>query len=286
MLTVVVPMAGEGRRFREAGFDTPKPFVDVAGRPMLARVLDNLPTADHLVLVVRREHRPRLAPILEKARHRGPITCVPVDQTTAGPAASLALALRWVDPASPLLCADCDQVIEWDADGAARTAQSYAGLLVTFRSQDPAFSYAEVQDGRAVRVAEKTVISPWAVAGAYFFASARLAASVLDVQARTTSGEQFIAPAYNHLLRQGRRVGCQEVSHVWSLGTPEALHRALVHGYWGPPLDCGQTPRPHAWGRPPDDHPIGMGLTCKACGAESDGPRASVPCPGHPWREV
>src|SRR3546814_13681332 len=41
-VSLLIPMAGEGTRFAEAGYTTPKPFIDVAGKPMTERVLDNV----------------------------------------------------------------------------------------------------------------------------------------------------------------------------------------------------------------------------------------------------
>ncbi|EOH2469895.1 lipopolysaccharide biosynthesis protein, partial [Campylobacter jejuni] len=37
-MNIVIPMAGLGSRFAKAGFDKPKPFMDVLGKPMVVRV--------------------------------------------------------------------------------------------------------------------------------------------------------------------------------------------------------------------------------------------------------
>lgn len=42
MLNIVLPMAGKGSRFANAGYSLPKPFIDVAGKPMIKVVIDNL----------------------------------------------------------------------------------------------------------------------------------------------------------------------------------------------------------------------------------------------------
>ena len=42
MINVVIPMAGRGQRFVEAGYDKPKPMIDVVGIPMIKRVIDSL----------------------------------------------------------------------------------------------------------------------------------------------------------------------------------------------------------------------------------------------------
>ena len=40
MINIVIPMAGAGSRFAKAGYDKPKPFIDVLGKPMICHVLD------------------------------------------------------------------------------------------------------------------------------------------------------------------------------------------------------------------------------------------------------
>ena len=57
MVNIVIPMAGEGSRFVKAGYDIPKPFIDVHGKPMIIRVLENLFYPDaRYILIARKEH--------------------------------------------------------------------------------------------------------------------------------------------------------------------------------------------------------------------------------------
>ncbi|EAL5963941.1 lipopolysaccharide biosynthesis protein, partial [Campylobacter jejuni] len=56
-MNIVIPMAGLGSRFAKAGFDKPKPFIDVLGKPMIVRVLENLKYKDaRYILIARKEH--------------------------------------------------------------------------------------------------------------------------------------------------------------------------------------------------------------------------------------
>jgi len=57
VINIVIPMAGAGSRFVEAGYTTPKPFIDVVGKPMISRVMDNLnmPGA-RFYLIARKDH--------------------------------------------------------------------------------------------------------------------------------------------------------------------------------------------------------------------------------------
>ena len=41
-MKVLIPMAGEGSRFAKEGYTFPKPLIDVNGKPMIQRVVENL----------------------------------------------------------------------------------------------------------------------------------------------------------------------------------------------------------------------------------------------------
>ena len=42
IVRIIIPMAGAGSRFANAGYAKPKPFIDVLGKPMIFHVLENL----------------------------------------------------------------------------------------------------------------------------------------------------------------------------------------------------------------------------------------------------
>ena len=48
MINIVIPMAGMGKRFADAGYKDPKPFIDVLGKPMIQHVIENLDVSNVL----------------------------------------------------------------------------------------------------------------------------------------------------------------------------------------------------------------------------------------------
>lgn len=56
-LNVLIPMAGAGSRFADAGYTFPKPLIDVEGKPMIQTVVDNLGFDTNYIFVVQKEHR-------------------------------------------------------------------------------------------------------------------------------------------------------------------------------------------------------------------------------------
>ena len=57
-MKVILPMAGNGQRFFDDGYDLPKPLIDIKGKPMFKRVVDNLHLNGNVKLtcIVRQDH--------------------------------------------------------------------------------------------------------------------------------------------------------------------------------------------------------------------------------------
>ena len=53
-LNILIPMAGGGRSFAEAGYTFPKPLIDIGGKTMIEVVINNLrPQGDHKFIFVK-----------------------------------------------------------------------------------------------------------------------------------------------------------------------------------------------------------------------------------------
>ena len=53
MLNIVIPMAGLGSRFAQAGYQKPKPLIPVHGMPMIRLVIGNVrPTRPHRFIFI------------------------------------------------------------------------------------------------------------------------------------------------------------------------------------------------------------------------------------------
>jgi 2-C-methyl-D-erythritol 4-phosphate cytidylyltransferase len=58
-LHIVMPMAGRGSRFANAGFTTPKPLIPVDGRPMFLKALssfDAIEAPKAYTIIIRKQH--------------------------------------------------------------------------------------------------------------------------------------------------------------------------------------------------------------------------------------
>ena len=50
-MQIIIPMSGEGKRFRTAGYKTLKPLINVAGRPIIAHIIDLFPVETNFLFI-------------------------------------------------------------------------------------------------------------------------------------------------------------------------------------------------------------------------------------------
>ncbi|THG30836.1 glycosyltransferase family 2 protein [Naasia lichenicola] len=240
-LQVLMPMGGLGQRFRDAGISTPKPLIEVRGVPMFKRALASLdayPGAKSLIVVVREEHQRdfRLADLIREVQPDAQI--VMLDHDTRGAVETAFSAAAVLDPDAPLVVMDCDIAFESDEyfTRIAEAVESGApeGLLLSFTSTDPRYSYAATDgNGSVYRTAEKDPISDNALMGAYFFVSASVfleaAQALLATPISAEMKEYYVSLLFNRLIEDGRPVGLAR-GEFYSFGTPAELERFEATG--------------------------------------------------------
>ena len=237
-IQVVIPMAGLGSRFAVKGFVKPKPFIDVGGKPMIPCVIENmnLPGARFL-FVVRKEHVAEWGPELEK--YAPGCVVVETPTVTAGPACTVMCCAKMLDMDKPLLIANSDQFLEWDANAFLYQSQNVDGCISVFRQEDLSdkkWSYCALgEDGMVQRVAEKEVISEWASTGIYYWHKAgdfvKYTRHMIDAEDRVNN-EFYVCPVYNWAIQDGCKIKVVECKKMWGLGVPEDLEvfkREFLH---------------------------------------------------------
>ncbi len=229
--TILMPMAGAGQRFRNAGEHRPKPLVPVLGTPMFSLAAQSLRArfaSAPVICAIQAAHDQDydLAARLRATLRDVAVAIVP--GLTGGALETCLAAEALAAPNSPLVVMDCDLTFRAAAycDRLAAMADT-AGLLLSFRSRASRYSYAAVRGGRVVRTAEKDPISDHALIGAYGFASARLffraAHSIVGRNHRVGGGEFYVSAAYNDLIAEGLTVRLEDADAYFSFGTPEEL---------------------------------------------------------------
>lgn len=235
---MVIPMAGDGTRFQDAGYDLPKPFIDVGGKPMIIRVLENLQyrTEKRPVLIARPEHLDQVPDIHQKLKEQG-VVFVPVDSVTEGAACTVLLASEHIDRDAPLILANCDQIVDFDVKDFYTDCvnRNLDGSILCFEEPDrnPKWSYARLgEDGLVCEVKEKQAISELATVGIYLFMKGSYfadAAVRMIAENDRVNNEFYVCPVYNHALKLGCKVGVYTIPRdaMHGMGTPEDLDKYL-----------------------------------------------------------
>lgn len=235
-INIVIPMAGEGSRFIKAGYDAPKPFIDVGGKPMIERVLENLRIeGSRFILIARSSHLDQEKDSVERLKREYNATFLTVDRLTEGAACTILFAVRLINNDEPLLLANSDQLVDFAIkdfiDDAVK--RNLDGSILTFYATHEKWSYAKTnKEGFVTEVREKKPISIHATVGIYYFKKGNeFVNSAVSMIARNdrVNNEFYTAPAYNYAIRGGARVGIYEIKgeHMHGLGTPEDLKEYL-----------------------------------------------------------
>jgi NDP-sugar pyrophosphorylase family protein len=235
---LVIPMAGRGQRFADAGYVKPKPFIELLGRTMIEHVLDNLSGAvDDIVLVARKQHLEHEAEAVARLRGRPNVRICAIDDLTEGAPCTVLLARGLLDPGRPCLIANCDQLIDFEAADFVADARrrNLDGSILVFRDADldTKWSFAEVDTaGLVTRTAEKIPISDLATVGLYYFRRTdQMVDWIVDMMAANdrTNGEFYSCPAYNYGIARRARIGIHEIPRdaMHGIGTPQDLEAFL-----------------------------------------------------------
>ncbi len=237
MINVVVPAAGLGSRFVEAGFALPKPFIDVLDVPMIERVLRNLAFPDaRFIIISREEHLRQNAVAFERIRKSHHAETVAADLVTEGAACTVLLAVHLLNNDAPLLIANSDQIVDMDITAYIQDSKDRGldGSILTFPSDHPKWSYAKLdEDGLVTEVKEKVVISDKATVGIYYFERGRdFVNSACEMIASNdrVNNEFYVCPAYNYAIERGLRIGVYDISEdsMHGMGTPKDLDEYIA----------------------------------------------------------
>ena len=232
-LNVLIPMAGAGSRFEQAGYTFPKPLIEVNGKPMIQVVIENLNLDANYIYVVQKVHREKynLDTLLNLLTPGCKI--VETDGLTEGAACTALLAKDYIDNDNPLFFANSDQFVEWDSNEFMYKMQETDadGGIVSFTATHPKWSFAKVdENGLVTEVAEKNPISDIATVGYYFWKYGsdfvKYAEQMIEKNIRVNN-EFYVCPVFNQAIEDCKEIRTFNITGMWGLGTPEDLNYYL-----------------------------------------------------------
>ena len=209
-MQVVILAAGQSRRFKEAGYTTPKPFLKVEWRDkiayMIEHVINTIPAGYGIVAAI----PPGYADI---------VPCLHYEiENSKGPADTALQVLYYIRPDSTLFI-DVD-ILNDTNDLFKLSTLHHCGVLVK-RSENPAYSYVDAL-GAFHHIAEKQRISEYAVQGAYFIPEHAIEEVIKEMERATSEmSEPFMSHVFYKLTLVKYSVHTTYTPVDW--GTPNDL---------------------------------------------------------------
>lgn len=220
-LWIVIPAAGDSRRFRDVGYMTPKPFLELQhqeGGPteyMIQFVINSVDVVDPKFLIVIRNDM-NLPMSLE---HHHVLRI----RETIGQADTVYRAVKELPPTDPVMIMDCDMVLQADdIDRILELLKSYDSVIAVAKTFDPNASRID-QVPHPTRFVEKEPISEWGIVGVRAFRSAGLLAYALQrtlARYEEIHREPYLSVAINHI--PGTKYA-HVVKKFLDWGTPERI---------------------------------------------------------------
>jgi glucose-1-phosphate thymidylyltransferase len=224
-MKVIIPLAGKGTRLRPHTHITPKPMLEVAGKPVMSYILDDLEKLGGVdqIIYITGHLKERVE---EYAKSQYPFPSVFVEQVVQnGTASAVALARPYVD--EPVLIifvdtifdADLSVINDTDADGIiwVKEVEDYQrfGVVVTD------------EDGNMTRIVEKpsTPVSKRANIGLYYIRNWQLLYEGIDHVLRQppNKGEYYLTDAFQYMIEKGAKIKVIDVQGWYDAGTLDAV---------------------------------------------------------------
>lgn len=233
-MNILIPMAGLGARF-QGTTNTPKPLIPINGVPMIQLATQTLGISGRHIFITQRAHN--LKGLLSSTVPYCEV--IEIDEVTEGPACTALLAENLINDSTPLIIANCDQIMHWDTTLFSSFVSSfpYDGFMVTYTTRTPKNSYVTLDtSGFVTRVAEKQVISDISTNGIHFWSHGSdfiKSANAMIKSNERYNNEFYIAPTYNSLIKEGKKISIYHIptQQHFAVGVPDDLeaYRNLPH---------------------------------------------------------
>lgn len=237
---LVIPMSGVGKRFLEAGYTDPKPFIIVDGKPIIQHVVEMFPGIKNVIFIVNEYHIDSFD-IINKLKTIVPnctIGIVP-NENRKGPVDAVLQCKELIDNDAEIIVSYCDYGTTWNFDKFLTEIKTnnWDGAIPCYTGFHPHMlgsdNYAFCKETNKIleQIKEKepftnNKMSEFASNGAYYFKSGKLLKHYfqktvdLDLNVR---GEYYVSVVYNLLVQDGLKVGIFEIDKMLQWGTPYDL---------------------------------------------------------------
>lgn len=161
-LHLIMPMGGAGSRFFKNGFVMPKPLIEIEGKPFFywaAQSIMKFIDVEDITFVILQEHIDKfnIDKAIKKYYPQSKLEIIP--EVLAGAVLTCKEGLKNIHDDNPVLFNDCDHMFKCSAFNIdmdnGLSDEAFDGGLITFKSNEPQFSYIKYDGDTIVGTIEK-----------------------------------------------------------------------------------------------------------------------------------
>ena len=266
---IIIPMSGFGERFRACGYETPKPLIEIDGKPIIEHVVSMFDKSCSFIFICNKDHLNckdyKMREILNKIAPGSNI--VAVDPHKKGPVHAILQSEYLIDKNSEVLISYCDYFCLWDFNHFLKKCRylNLDGAIPAYKGFHPHslgntnYAYLKMNNDCKYLVTDISEKKPWtenkmqeyASSGAYWFKTGKLMLDAMKYQVENDihiNDEFYVSLSYKYLFNNKFSVGCYPLKHFMQWGTPEDVEeynqwsntfKKLVsyNSRWNKPLD-------------------------------------------------
>jgi NDP-sugar pyrophosphorylase family protein len=245
-MKIIIPMTGQGSRFKKAGYDTYKALIEIHGKPVIEHVVGLFPGETDFIFICRNDMlentdlRQLLLNLVPTAKVVG------MDSHKHGPVYTVKTVYNLIEDDEPVICNYCDFSMVWDyhhfreyvaetqCDGAVIC---YTGFHPHLLHPNNMYATCLVgNDNEMLEITEKHNYESnrekgYYSGGTYYFSKGKYIKKyfeeLMEKDIRAV-GEFFISLPYNFMVRDGLSVKVYDkVPYFCQWGTPEDMQEYL-----------------------------------------------------------
>jgi hypothetical protein len=244
-MQIIIPMSGEGKRFQDAGYNDPKPLINVDGIPMIYHVVDLFPGETDILFICNENHLAEtdMRNILLRKVSNAKIYSVS-NEGRKGPVHAVAQIFDKIKDKDEVIVSYCDYGTVWnykkfledmrlnDADGGVA---SYIGFHPHMLGSDN-YAFMKHNNLLITDIQEKkpftdNKMNEYASNGTYYFKSGSILKKyfqqLMDLD-MNLNGEYYVSLVYKLMIQDNLNCRIFEIQKMLQWGTPKDLEEYLI----------------------------------------------------------
>src|SRR4030067_3006453 len=229
-MLIVIPMSGEGRRFLDAGYLTPKPLIVVDDKPIIEHIVGLFPGESRFTFICNRDHLTQTGMHALLKRVAPECEIVPIAPHKKGPVFAVAQVFDRIDDDEAVIVTYCVFSKYWEYGDFLRHTRSRGadGAICAYRGFHPHmlgstnYAFMREKDKWMLEIKEKEQftsnrLQEYASDGTYYFKKgAHVKKYFIQLMEKNVhvNGEYYISLVYNLLREDGLRVSIYEIQHM------------------------------------------------------------------------